>query len=115
MKVIHLGQAWIARAHLPLVLKVKRLGERFPLQTERDRLGDWRLEYRNQSVGPFIDKAKGPQGQKRAKNDAPRIYRSTSKKAVSGTWEGKAKGKVAYNKPVVTHPTEVTLLASVLS
>lgn len=34
------GQALIAQADLPLVLKVKRLGERFPLETERDKHGD---------------------------------------------------------------------------
>lgn len=34
------GQAWTALADLPLVLKVKRLGERFPLETERDKHGD---------------------------------------------------------------------------
>lgn len=55
------------------------------------------------------------QGQRRSKNDAPRIYRSTCKKAAGVKWEGKGKRKVAYNKTVVTHPTEVTLLASVLS
>lgn len=43
------------------------------------------------------------------------VLRKKKEEASSGKWEGRRKGAVGYNQSVVTHPTEVTLLASVLS
>lgn len=42
------------------------------------------------------------------------LVKKKKKKAASEKWEGKAK-EVEQNKPAVTHPTELTLLARVLS